>query len=507
MAQSRRLQKVLFLGLCLLVVVGVIAQLFFTSKVKDFLEKQTPKDITLNYRNLGTNVFLGSISLEDLKLSSEGFELESKGIKISGLHFIPLLKNGDIVISEVSLEKPFIALEEKKNSSSEGSNNQSLKRIFFEKCHIENGQLQILSQGNGSGGLRIENIDLLLREVTYNEQTRAHVIPFSLKDYSLSTKKGYYDLSALEYIKWEDLHIDTSIGHINKLAIQSKYTKEELSKKLTVEHDHCDIVFDSIGFAEPDFGLDSQSPKLHFSKMHIEGPDIGVYRDKLLPDDTTHKKLYNQTLRDLDFDLKIDSIAVFNGKVSYQERVAADVKPERLIFTEVHSQILNTHSRGSGLVEVAIDAKLMGDGPLTLNWSFDPMKPNNEFMVKGSLAQFDSSKINPFLRTNMKAEVIGSIHQMYFTFSGHEFGSKGDMKMKYDDFEFLVLKNNRLGVNKLLTAVVGIFTNDGNQTEEDGFRYGSYEVERDREKSFFNLLWLNVKEGLIKTVSGNGKKE
>src|SRR5690606_24565094 len=78
MAQSRRLQKVLFLGLCLLVVVGVIAQLFFTSKVKDFLEKQTPKDITLNYRNLGTNVFLGSISLEDLKLSSEGFELRSE---------------------------------------------------------------------------------------------------------------------------------------------------------------------------------------------------------------------------------------------------------------------------------------------------------------------------------------------------------------------------------------------------------------------------------------------
>src|SRR5690606_760736 len=103
MAQSRRLQKVLFLGLCLLVVVGVIALLFFTSKVKDFLEKQTPKDITLNYRNLGTNVFLGSISLEDLKLSSEGFELESKGIKISVLHFIPLLIKVDIVFSRLYL--------------------------------------------------------------------------------------------------------------------------------------------------------------------------------------------------------------------------------------------------------------------------------------------------------------------------------------------------------------------------------------------------------------------
>src|SRR5690606_33219306 len=172
----------------------------------------------------------------------------------------------------------------------------------------------------------------------------------------------------LEYIKWEDLHIDTSIGHINKLAIQSKYTKEELSKKLTVEHDHYDIVFDSIGFAEPDFGLDSQSPKLHFSKMHIEGPDIGVYRDKLLPDDTTHKKLYNQTLRDLDFDLKVDSISISEGEVNYQERIEADVAPERLRFTDVSAAILNMHSRGSGKVSVDIEAQLMGDGPLTLDW-------------------------------------------------------------------------------------------------------------------------------------------
>ncbi|EKF56470.1 periplasmic protein [Galbibacter marinus] len=507
MRLNKRLIKILLFILGFLVVVGIMAQLFFAHKVEDVLQEEVPKNITLDYKSLSTNVLLGSITLNGVQLNSEGVELESKRIKVSGLHFIPLLKSGDIVISELFFDEPSFSVVVKKDSSSKSANGQKSKSIFFEKFQIQNGQFKVHQKVNDSSGLKIENIDLVLKEVAFNEQTKNRVVPFSLKDYSLSTKKGYYDLSSLEFITWRDLHIDTQSGYINKLLLQSKYNKGELSKMLTVEHDHYDIAFDSIALVQPNFGLDEGSPKLHFAKVHLQRPEIGVYRDKLLPDDTTIKKLYNQSLRDLDFDLKVDSIEVSSGQVSYQERVVADVKPERLLFTEVYADILNIHSRGNGMVVVDINAELMGDGPLTLNWSFDPMKSDNEFLVTGSLAQFDSSKINPFLRTNMKAEVKGSIHQMYFTFSGHEFKSHGDMKMSYDDFEFFVLKKDRLGVNKLLTAVVSIFTNDGKKTDKDGFRYGQYEVERNREKSFFNYLWLNVKEGLMSTMSGNGKKE
>ena len=96
---------------------------------------------------------------------------------------------------------------------------------------------------------------------------------------------------------------------------------------------------------------------------------------------------------------------------------------------------------------------------------------------------------------------------MYFTFSGNEVESQGDMKMAYDQFEFMVLKKDRLGVNKLLTAVVNIFAKKSSKEDGDKYRIGEFKVKRRADKSFFNYLWLNVRNGLVDTMTGKDKKQ
>ena len=95
---------------------------------------------------------------------------------------------------------------------------------------------------------------------------------------------------------------------------------------------------------------------------------------------------------------------------------------------------------------------------------------------------------------------------MYFTFYGNNIASKGEMKMKYDDFEFKILRQNSFKINKVLTAIGNIFINDGSNTNSNGFRFGEINAERDTTKSFFNYLWINVKSGVVNTLTGNGKK-
>ena len=201
------------------------------------------------------------------------------------------------------------------------------------------------------------------------------------------------------------------------------------------------------------------------------------------------------------------TIAITGGSISYRERLEADVEPEGLFFTDISAKIHNLHSKGKGPVEVDIDAQLMGNGPLTLDWSFDPADKNNAFVARASLLDFDTRNISPFLRSNLTSEVRGRIDRMYFTISGHELESQGDMKMDYEEFEFFVLKKDRLGVNKLLTAVVNLFAKDGRKDDVDGFRHGEFKVKRNADKSFFNYLWINMKSGLVNTITGNGNKE
>lgn len=510
MTQHKRLIKILIWTIGIFVVVGAIAQILFTRSVSKALAADIPKNIILDYDKLTTNVFLGKITLHGIELHTQigTLDLESKYAQVSGLHFIPLLQNGDIIISELYLEEPFIRVRnQKKDPKSNNSKDDSPKNINIKKFKVQSGLLEVFRESMDSVHVRIEDVDVMLTEVSMSEQTRTRDIPFTFETYQLETEKGYLDLGPLEFINWRRLHLDSEKGHIQKLVLRSKYNKKELSQKLRIEHDHYDLEVDSLLLKHPDLGFDSGIPKLNLVELHLQRPKFKIYRDKLLPDDTTHKKLYNQTLRDLDFDLQIDSISITEGLVNYQERVEADVVPESLRFTDVSAIILNLHSKGSGKVTVDVKAQLMGDGPLNLDWSFNPMHISNEFLVTGSLSNFDSANINPFFRTNMNAEVKGTINQMYFTFSGHETESQGDMKINYDEFEFVVLKKNGLGVNKLLTSVVNLFTKNGNQAEVDGFRYGHFVVHRNTDKSFFNFLWLNIKGGLVETMTGNGKKQ
>ena len=81
------------------------------------------------------------------------------------------------------------------------------------------------------------------------------------------------------------------------------------------------------------------------------------------------------------------------------------------------------------------------------------------------------------------------------------------IKFSYPLPSFLILKKDRLGVSKILTTIGNLFTNDGSNTDDNGFRYGAISVNRDATKSFFNYLWINVQDGIISTLTGNGKKD
>lgn len=494
-----------------LLAIGVTAQLWFTQRVKVLLSKDLPSHITLSYERLTTNVLLGKIGLQKVAFqdSTTSLDLKAESVTLSGLKYLPLLQKGAIAISDLTVESPQVTYQKKnlENDSLTTKQNQGEpKNISIQNFRIQNGQLKVLQHDSDSTLVQLDGVDVLLTDISHNTETASQPLPFAFGAYKIQTQNGHYDLGPLEDLQWQSAKLDTSEGSIQKLELRTKYSREELSKKLTVEHDHYHLVIDSVLLKQPDFGMTDHSPKFHLETLELHHPIFQVYRDKLLPDDTTHKKLYNQALRDLDFDLLVNTIHISEGMVAYEERLEADVEPESLRFTDISATIRNLHSKGSGMVSVSAQSQLMGDGQLTLDWSFDPQSQSNDFLASGSLKQFQTENISPFLRTNLNAEVKGTIDQMYFTISGNEVESQGDMKMAYDQFEFVVLKKDKLGVNKLLTAIVNIFAKESSKADGDGFRHGDFKVKRQTDKSFFNYLWLNVKNGLVDTMTGKGKK-
>lgn len=112
------------------------------------------------------------------------------------------------------------------------------------------------------------------------------------------------------------------------------------------------------------------------------------------------------------------------------------------------------------------------------------------------------------MRSTLDVEIKGTIQQMYYTIDGNEWTSRGDMKMKYDQFKFVALKKDHLTVSKLKSGLANLLTKKGDRkADEDGFRHGQFEVDRDRTKWVLNYIWINMRTGIFHTMVGSGKEK
>ena len=236
-------------------------------------------------------------------------------------------------------------------------------------------------------------------------------------------------------------------------------------------------------------------------------PSLKLYRDKTIADDLNIKSMYSKKLRELPFDLSLHHLKITEGYISYAENVDTIDEAGELFFNDVNADLTNLTNRSNkgGNTAISTTSNFMGKAPMDLSIRFDVGNKNDVFLTSGQFKNFNAEIANTFFESNLNAKAEGIIEEVYFTFNGNNLKSKGDLKMKYKEFKFEILdKKNR--VNKLLSAIGNLFVNDGSKTDQDGYRYGEIDVERDKTKSFFNYLWINVQDGLVSTLTGKGEK-
>ena len=167
---------------------------------------------------------------------------------------------------------------------------------------------------------------------------------------------------------------------------------------------------------------------------------------------------------------------------------------------------LSNTNQNDKKTKISANSNFMAKVPMSLDISFDVTNKEDVFLASGQFENFNAQIVNDFFESNLNAKAEGEIEQIYFTFYGNKMDSKGDLKMKYKDFRFEILNQNK-GVNEFLSAIGNLFVNSGSKTDQDGFRHGKIDVKRNSNKSFFNYLWINVESGLISTLTGDGEKE
>ncbi|WP_158850339.1 DUF748 domain-containing protein [Algibacter sp. L1A34] len=465
-------------GILLIGILGV--QLYGKHLISNLVSKQLPDNLELTYEDLDLDILFGNMEFNSMKLKF--FSLKTK--KTEAEITIETLKIKDVA---------YWLLLNKKQFNTDAVN-------------VGNADVIVFKKDSDSIKCSVENVSFELSKFKTDSLLLQNKIPFDYYTSNLLLTNLYLDLGRFEMLKVATLSYKNNNLKFEDLSITSKYKQQELSEKLVKEHDYVD--FKVTDGASTEFRLKTVNDSFLVSahNLSLNNSELHLFRDKLLADDTTKKLLYGTKLRNLPIQLDIETFSIENSNVFYSERVDKGIDPVSISFENLDAQIDNLSNINKQKTKIKVTTKLMGEAPLEFKWEFNSLDTADSFKASANLKDLKAVTINPFLESQANVRVLGEIHDMYFTIYGNDFKSTGDMKMKYEDFKFSILNEDRLGINKTLTALVNVFTNDGSKTDVNGYRYGDIEVERDKTKSFFNYLWLNTKDGLKNTVIGNGKK-
>ncbi|WP_117882300.1 hypothetical protein [Aureibaculum luteum] len=311
--------------------------------------------------------------------------------------------------------------------------------------------------------------------------------------------------SAYDFLEIETINADSGNLKLQNISFKPKFTKQELSAKIAFERDHIQLQIPSLELLAMNFSFNKEKGFITVEKANIINPQLKVFRDKRIADESSVKSLYSKMLRDLSFRFLITDIELKRGYISYSERVENTDKAGEIFFDNVNASLKNlTNIDNKESTIISASSDFMSEALMDLDLSFDVTDDKDTFMASGQFKDFNAHLVNDFFKSNLNAKAEGVIEQIYFTFNGNKIKSTGDLKIKYKEFKFKIL-NNKNHVNKLLTAIGNLFINDGSKTDNKGYRHGIIKVDRQTNKSFFNYLWINVEDGLINALTGKEK--
>nr|WP_321222546.1 hypothetical protein [uncultured Psychroserpens sp.] len=514
------------IGLIFIIVFGLALAGFFYAKHVvhtkfDTFVENLPKHIDLQYDSKEVDILFGNLKIIKPLLTIRGkvtneinAQIKLETFEINDISYWELYNNDAIDIESVIISQPNIIYYHNKQVEGQSYNDifkDGAKKTFrIGNLEINEANVEVLNVENDSLIFSSENLNIQLSSVASSEPSNSN-LPFVVEDFLLNSSNLKYQVSAYENLFINQIDIDTDNSKFSEVSLQTKYSKEELSKLIEVERDHFDLSVVSVEIKNQALVTKKESPiGFKASDVIFNTLNLNIYRDKLVVDDFNHKSLYSKMLRELNFSLDLSNVFINNGLIVYEEKVKADNNAGKLEFSNLDAKInnvSNTYKIGNKTT-IDITANFMENTPLKVDWNFDVNDVNDTFIFKADLGNLKADHLNQFMQPNLNIKLEGELLKTYFTVGGNANTSTVNLKTDYDQFDVVILKEDGKEKNKFLSGLVNLFISKDSKDDSNDFRESDTEtVERDKTKSVFNFVWKNARAGLLSAMVGDGEKD
>ncbi|WP_312991254.1 hypothetical protein [Chryseobacterium flavum] len=372
--------------------------------------------------------------------------------------------------------------------------------VIVRKISLKNSNI---IYDNGKEPLAFHYLNATLNVLELLPKPNQQGLSFKVKDYFLTTRNFAYKTQFYN-INLGLLKLNKNKVQINNFAMKPLISRARFIKMIPVERDLYDLKASQIT-AEGDWDVFSQNKFVNASHVVIQSAEADIFRSKIPKDDPKVKALYSKMLRSVKIPMTIHNLDLKNSVLVYEEDTPESMGPGKLTFSNFNMNVKNLNSakiKGkSTRVDIKINCSFMNLAPLSVNWNFDVADQKDTFAISGKTTNLPASGINPFIRPYLHVTATaGTIQEMLFNFKGNPAGLHGTFNLKHKDLKIAVLNKNNHEKKGFLTAVANVFLKSDSGSFPEAVTVEN--VERDPTKSFFNLFWRGIEQGLKKTLIG-----
>lgn len=465
-----------------------LLNLFVKNKIENRLQEI---DSQITYQDLDVNIYFNRYSLEEVKTRQNKFSLGAKKVIFKGVSYSSLLFDNELELNKLEMQEPKITYFT--GVQQDGKKKAGGRQVKIGEILLTNGDFSSKENDSADTSLFIKFPRVKLKP------GGGDIRSLNFDSYDIKVDSAYAKMNEEHYIGVGSAEAEDGNVHISDFQITSFYPKDEFDRKIPYEKDRIDLKVPHISLQDLQIKKVNDTLHIEDSKMTISDAFLEIYRNKLVADDTRRKPLYNEMLRNAPVKLNLKQILLEKSEIIYEELVQEHRPPAVLRFTQVEGEIKNLQNISDSLPQpqVSASAHFMRGTPVSLTWSFPVFDDLNQFEVSGEFGQIKGEALDPFLVPAMDVRARGQINKILFNFYGNDDQLKGDFAMDYDELKVELLEEKGSGKKNILSALANLLVeNEG----EAGFQEKEISVERNKQRSYWNYLWLGLREGFIDVV-------
>lgn len=462
-------------------------------------------EASVEFGEISVNIFENYVRVSKPKWKIGKYSFQTDEILINGLSYYDYFFNKKIVVGGIDISNPEVIFNKDERVEKTSNKNNNLhfeKEISVKKFNITGGFFKLKENDSVPNNLFFSIKELHFRDILVNTRTLKATLPFEYNRGMIESDSIFYQVNAEHTAILKNLVLKDRNLTVKDIRIIPEYSKTEFDSRISLEKDRFELKINSVKINDLDWEFNNDSLELTSPVSVISGADLKIYRNKALPDDTSIKPMYSQMIRELGVKIKFDSILIDSSQVEYEEKVVVSSPPGKVGFYDLRAEVANITNIGMGSInfpktKVHAETRFMDEAQLSLNWEFDIRDLDDNFKISGELGRISAESMNSFLKPTINVEVEGDIESLFFNFQGNRYIAKGDIRLKYNNFRVEVLKKDGTGKSKILSGLANLFIKK--QANSKKLEKKGVEAVRERTKSFWNYLWLFIRNGALKS--------